>query len=101
MQQLNRGGGGAGKPWLVITASRSHRKRQPRANARPLRENSVTHRGGKTGRGTARLGGEHRVSEAALNTGQGVHAGPPEGWRERIAAALCMLFETVFIVVFS
>jgi hypothetical protein len=90
MQQLNRGGGSAGKPGLVIAAGSSDRERQAWADARPFRENRVTHRGSKAGRRAARLGGEHRVCEAALNTGQGVHAGPPEGWRERIAAALCM-----------
>ena len=101
MQQLNRGGGGAGKPWLVITASSGNGERQARADARPFRENRVPHGGGETGRGTARLGGEHRVCEAALNTGQGVHAGPPKGRREHIAAARCKFFATFRIVQLS
>jgi hypothetical protein len=79
MQQFNRRRSSAGKPWLVITASRGNSKRQAWANARPFRENRVPQGGGEAGRGAARLGGEHRVCEAALNTGQGVHALPPKG----------------------
>ena len=79
MQQLNRGGCGAGKPWLIITASRGNCEGQAWANTRPFRENRVPQGGSEAGRGAACLGGEHCVCEAALNTGQGVHALPPKG----------------------
>ena len=79
MQQLNRRRSSAGEPWLIITASRGNCEGQAWANTRPFRENRVPQGGGEAGRGAARLGGEHRVCEAALNTGQGVHALPPKG----------------------
>ena len=77
VQQLDRGGGGGSQRRAVIAAGRRDGQRQARADARPLGEDRMPHRGREAGRGPGGLRQQDGIGQAGLDPRGDVHAHSP------------------------